>query len=125
VPTKHHSDLPALSANTIAIILDHAEPPPGVPRTHGFGGGFLEVGVTGGPGPGGMWRQYEALLRERAREWGWTPHLLAPDGVRRFYGEALAWETDHGAPPVRARPTLHTDDRDDDSDDGDSEDDEA
>jgi hypothetical protein len=116
VPTKHHSDMPALSADTIAIILDAADPPPGVARTRGFGGGFLEVAVTGGPGPGGMWRRYEAVLRERARAWGWTPHYIGPDGVRRFYGEALAWEADRGEPPVRGRLSLHADERDDDDD---------
>jgi hypothetical protein len=118
VPTKHHADLPALSADTTAIILDGpgAEPPAGVARTHGFGGGSLELGVTGGPGAGGLWCQHETLLGERARAWGWTPHYIGPDSVRRFYGEALAWEADRGEPLVRGRLSLHADERDVDDD---------
>ena len=125
MPTKQHADLPALSADTTAIILGGpgTDPPAGVARTRGFGGGFLELCVTGGPGAGGLWRQYQAVLRERARAWGWTPHYLGPDGRRRFYGEALAWEADRGERPVREVLVLHTDDRDDeDDDDEDSED---
>jgi hypothetical protein len=64
-----------------------------------------------------LWRTYEPWLRERARAWGWTPRYIGPDGVRRFYGEALAWEADRGEPLVRGRLSLHADERDDDDDD--------
>jgi hypothetical protein len=119
MPTKHPSDLPALSADTIAVLLDGwgAAPPAGVARTHGFGGGYLQLACTGELGPAGLWAAYEAELRERAREWGWMPHFRGPDGELRFFGQAAVWETDHGEPHVHGALALHDDERDDDQDD--------
>ena len=115
--TKRLPDSPDLSNDVIAILLAGwgSEPPPGLPRVHGFAGGSLELSVTGGLGPGGLWRAYAPWLRERAREWGWTPHYIGPDGERRFFGEAAAWEADRGERHVRGALSRHADDRDDDN----------
>ena len=94
-------------------------------RTRGFGGGQLDLFVTNGPGAGGLWHQHEGVVRDRARAWGWTPHYIGPDGERRFYGEALAWEADRGERHVRGALSLHADVRDDDGDDDDGPEDGA
>jgi hypothetical protein len=85
-------EVPNLSNDVLAILLAGwgADPPTGVPRTPGFGGGMMALAVTGGPGPGGLWQRHEAYLRRLAAEWGWPPTWVCRDGVLRYYGEACA-----------------------------------
>jgi hypothetical protein len=108
---------PDLQVETVAVLLGGwcAEPPADVPREpHGFGGGLLECFDIGGIAK--MWRAHEGWLREQATAWGWGPHYVGPDGTRRFYGEALAWEADRGEPDACGAPFLHAADREGDED---------
>lgn len=96
---------PNLSNDTIAVVLGGwtADPPAGVPRTHGFGSGMGPLYYTRGPegcgaGAAACWRQHEVYLRQVAAAWGWAPRHRAPDGTLAYYGEAIArgmpWDTD-------------------------------
>jgi hypothetical protein len=70
---------PDLSAQTIAIALEGwgSYPPAGVP-----------------------WTTHELFVKAAARSWGWQPRFVGPDGRRRFFAEALAWEHAHGMADV-------------------------
>ncbi len=118
MPTKYRGpDGPDLKNETAAVLLAgwSAEPPPGVPLgPHGFGGGLLECYSPGGMAA--LWRQHADWLRAQAAVWGWTPTCLGPDGVRRFFAEALAWEGDRGEQHAHNVPNLPTDEHEDDGD---------
>lgn len=80
---------PDLKAETIAVLLaGWGAPDAPEPSEPGFGGGFLTL--LDPDGPATLWRQHEAWLRERAKAWGWTPQVIGPDGVHRFWAEPLA-----------------------------------
>ena len=85
---KQAPTAPDLSNDVISILLAgwSAEPPNSFERTRGFGGGMTHF-MTGGLGAHGLWARYEDFLRGMARQWGWAPPIVGPDGRRYFYGE--------------------------------------
>ena len=86
---KTSNQAPDLSAATVAVLLKGwcAEPPEGIPRQHGFGGGFLELYNIGGIAA--LWHEHEGWLRAQAAEWGWEPTFTLGE-VPMFYGEYVA-----------------------------------
>lgn len=96
--------VPDLSSGTISILLAGwgAKPPKGMPRQHGFGGGFIRLAIEHEAGAAALWRQHEGYLRHVAREWGWQPTVELPNGGLGFFGEAAAADERRGRERAKA-----------------------
>ena len=88
--TRRHPEVPDLKPEVIAILLaGWSAPMAPEPSPVGFSSGLLDLfdGHTAD-----IWTEHEQWLREKARQWGWEPSHVAPDGRRVFYGELCVIE---------------------------------